>query len=193
VVKNNYLEQNNTKLGNAQGLYCTMPYGTHIYFNNIIYCPNTNAQLMGFLLLKKGTGTVRVLNNTLVGGKMNVFRTDDTKPVIRNNIFVTNGNYSMVRFDSPLNQSADINYNLYYSQKNKPVNYMNYEYSFSDWQNMDHEKNGLNKDPKLDKDNLLGPSSPAKNKGTDISHLMYSGKTVNVNSKGKKFDIGAYR
>jgi len=70
VVKNNYLEQNNTKLGNAQGLYCTIPYGTHIYYNNIIFCPNTNAQLLGFLNLKKGTGTLRAFNNTLVGGKI---------------------------------------------------------------------------------------------------------------------------
>lgn len=193
VVKNNYLEQNNNKLGNAQGLYCTMPYGTHIYFNNIIYCPNTNAQLLGFLNLNKGTGTLRAFNNTLVGGKMNVFRTDDPNPVIRNNIFVTTGNYSMFRIDSPLDESADINYNIYFSQKSKQVNYMDHEYSFSDWQNMGHEKNGLTKNPKLKKDFTLSPSSPATNKGSDISSFLNSGKTTNMQNTDKKFNIGAQR
>ena len=193
VVKNNYLEQNNTKLGNAQGLYCTMPYGTHIYYNNIIYCPNTNAQLLGFLNLNKGTGTLRAFNNTLIGGKMNVFRTDDRSPVVRNNIFVTSGNYSMFRIDSPLDPSADINYNLYYSQKNKPINYLDYEYTFSDWQNMGHDKNSLNVDPKLKKDFTLAPKSPAINKGSDISGYVKSDKTINAKNSSQKYNIGAQR
>ncbi len=193
VVKNNYLEQNNNKLGNAQGLYCTIPYGTHIYFNNIIYCPNTNAQLLGFLNLDKGTGTLRAFNNTLVGGKMNVFRTDDHSPVIKNNIFVTTGNYSMFRIDSPLDQSADINFNLYSSKKNKPINYMEYEYTFSDWQNMGHDKNSLNTDPKLKKDFTLNQSSPAISKGSDISAFVKSAKITNINSAGDKINIGAQR
>jgi hypothetical protein len=193
VVKNNYLEQDNNKLGNAQGLYCTIPYGTHIYYNNIINCPNTNAQLLGFLNLKKGTGTLRAFNNTLVGGKMNVFRTDDRSPVVRNNIFVTRGNYSMFRIDSPLDPSADINYNLYSSQKNKPVNYLDNEYSFSDWQNMGHEKNGINEDPKLKKDFTLTPKSPAINKGSDISGFVKSDKTINVKNNSQNYNIGAQK
>ena len=193
VVKNNYLEQNNTKLGNAQGLYCTIPYGTHYYINNIIYCPNTNAQLMAFLNLDKGNGTLRAFNNTLIGGKMNVFRTDTRNPVVKNNIFVTTGNYSMFRIDNPLDQSADIDNNIYYSQKNKPVNYLNYEYTFSDWQSMGHEKHGLNVDPKLKKDYTLSPSSPALNKGIDVSGYLGSNKTINIINTSKKPSIGAQR
>ena len=193
VVKNNYLEQNNTKLGNAQGLYCTIPYGTHYYYNNIIYCPNTNAQLLGFLNLDKGTGTLRAFNNTLVGGKMNVFRTDDHSPVVRNNIFVTTGNYSMFRIDSPLEPTADINFNIYFSQKNKPINYMDHEYTFSDWQAMGHEQNGINKDPKLKQDFTISTASPAVNKGSDISGYMKSEKMTNIKNNTQKFNIGAQR
>jgi len=99
----------------------------------------------------------------------------------------------MFRIDSPLDQSADINYNLYYSQKNKPVNYLDYEYTFSEWQNMGHEKNGLNTDPKLKNDFTLSPKSPAINNGCDISDFMSRGKKMSAASTPKKFNIGAQR
>lgn len=192
IVRNNYLEQKNEKRSNAQGLYCTLPFGTHIYYNNVITAPNTKAHVMAFLNLKKGTGKVMVLNNTLSGGFMNIFRTDTDDPIIKNNVFITTGKYSMVRLDTALSNAADINNNIYYSQSDKPVNYQNKEYTFKDWVKMGKESEGLETDPHLNKDFTPKPESPIINKGSDLSIIFKEDKTGFQRIKKKRFDIGAY-
>ncbi|MGE5457982.1 MAG: choice-of-anchor Q domain-containing protein [Methanococcaceae archaeon] len=192
TVKNNYLEQRNENNGHAQGLYSTMPSGTHLYYNNVVFAPNTKAHLMAFLNMKKGNGKVKVFNNTLSGGFMNVFRTDTEDPIVKNNIFVTTCKCSMVRFDTTLSGSADVNNNIYYSNSTKPLNFIGKEYTFKDWQSMGHESEGKEGDPKLNKDFTLKSGSPCINAGSDLSIIFQDDKSGTQRLRKKKYDIGAY-
>jgi hypothetical protein len=189
VVKNNYLEQQNDKKGNAQGLYVTTSYGNHYYFNNVIYCPNTHAQLLGFFNLKDGSGRVFAYHNTIIGGRMNTFRTDDPSAVVKNNIFITTGNYSMVRFDTPLNSDAVVDGNIYSSLKEKPVYYIDEEITFLDWKLIGYESKG--KELPVNSELLRKISVGEKNLsgGVELHGKFISDEVIGVNERRS---VGAY-
>ncbi len=192
TVSNGYYEQRNNKTSNAQGIYATTGYGTFTFYNNVVYAPNTKAQLICYINLDAGRATFRAYNNTAKGGQMNVFRTDDPNAVVKNNIFITTGNMSMVRFDKALNTPSNIDYNIYYTPSASPVNYVGSVKTYTNWKSMGFEKNGSLTDPKLDNNYVPFENSPAIDKGTNLGSAVSFDKNGVSRPQGSAFDIGAF-
>lgn len=88
TVKGNYLEQNNTKTGNAQGIMASSLYGTTTIQDNIIYLKSASSPL-NVIATGGGGGTLKILGNTIVstggsGYACSIRNFND--PFIKNNI-----------------------------------------------------------------------------------------------------------
>jgi len=61
IIRNNYCEQQNSKLQNAQGIYMTDGAGTFTVYNNVVKCPNNQANIIGFDNDVTGTGSLALI------------------------------------------------------------------------------------------------------------------------------------
>jgi parallel beta-helix repeat protein len=191
IVKNNYIEQRNAKGSNAQGIYATNMQGLHIYYNNVVVCPNTRASVMGFLNLTEGRGSLKAYHNTLIGGGANtLYIGEDAAVDAKNNIFYTYANTSPVRLET---SEYYLENNLYYQPSGGNV--VSYRKgikgrTLSELKAAGREQNGLIADPKLSDDYTLLPGSPC------IDNGLYLGPPYDVDKSGVKRnstpDIGAY-
>jgi hypothetical protein len=94
VVRNNYIEQNNSKDRNAQGIYATECFGTLKFYNNIINMTTAKSNAIVWRKFDIGDGDVIINSNTIYGeGTVStqnahaIWVTDpNNPPVIKNNI-----------------------------------------------------------------------------------------------------------
>jgi parallel beta-helix repeat protein len=185
VIRNNYIEQRNAKGSNSQGIYATNMFGTHIYYNNVVYCPNTRSSVMGFRNLTEGKGSLKAYHNTLLGGGANtLFVSEEASVDAKNNIFYTNANTSPVRLET---STYNLENNLYYSVAANVVSFRKGKkgQTLPELKSTGREQNGLKTDPKLANDFSLQPGSPCIDSG------MYLGPPYDTDRLGVRRDIGS--
>jgi hypothetical protein len=196
VVKNNYVEQKNTKGGNAQGIYASQNYGTFKIFNNVAYGMYTTSGLLKFQ--NSGTsGKAEIVGNTVYGGKGALVRLDDPYIIFKNNIVVTTSYNPAVFFDKSISSKSNVNYNLYKnSNSSQLVQYVGRIYSMSSWKSAGFDGYGINADPKFksisSKDFTLVSGSPALNKGLTMSSPYNVDKNGRARPYASRSDMGAF-
>lgn len=193
TVSNNYVEQRNNKSSNAQGIYATTMLGKHTYYNNVVYCPNTKASVMGFRNLKEGRGYLAAYHNTLVGGGSNILFVSENAGVdAKNNIFYSTGKSSPLRLET---SDFKLSNNLYYSGGSEKIIYFGKNSKIRNILDVKREGfdlNGIFAEPKLTNEFKPMQNSPA------IDNAVVLGAPYNRDKEGKKRpsgnapDIGAY-
>jgi parallel beta-helix repeat protein len=193
IISSNYIFQDNEK-SNSQGIYTTNAQGKHIYINNVVYCPNTLASVIGFRNLDRGTGSVEVYNNTAKSrGSNNLYLTEVTDVKVKNNIFISTSAAYIIHVTSAVRNHIDnFNNNLYF--RKGEGNIANYPpggggKTFNEWQSEGFDLTGLFADPELDESLRLMSSSPALNAGERIE--FNSGLTMKGQLSGISDNIGA--
>jgi hypothetical protein len=197
VVKNNYVEQNNTKGGNAQGIYCSENSGIFRIFNNVGYGMHTTSSLIKFKNTTT-TGRSEIIGNTLYGGKGGLVQTNDKDIIFKNNIVVSAGDYAVISFDFPVNEKSNIDHNLYkrLTPGAKIVVYDNLAYSSNEWKAAGFDKSGIEADPKFanvtNRDFSLTTLSAAINAGINLPSPYSVDRNGNARPSGLGSDMGAY-
>ncbi len=167
TIRNNYLEQNNSKLQNAQGIYITTGAGTFTVYNNVVKCPNNQANIIGFDNITTGTGKLVLYNNTVIGGGANTLRIPSLATVtIMNNVFVTTYGSTLIQL-STLGSGSVIDYNLYYRQDgNSSIIGYSGSKTLSQWKALGYDAHGLNVNPMLNDSLYPAANSPIIDAGT---------------------------
>jgi parallel beta-helix repeat protein len=198
TIKNNYVEQNNTKGGNAQGIYCSENTGTFRIFNNIGYGMYTTSSLIKFKNTSSYTGRSEIIGNTLYGGKGALLQTNDPNIIFKNNIVVTTASAAPVSFERTLNSKSNVNYNLYkrYGTGSSVVVYKGSGYKLSSWKSAGFDSRGIEADPRFSsissKNFTLTSSSPALNKGVNLSSPFNIDRVGTARPYASYSDMGAF-
>jgi len=196
IVRNNYIEQNNYK-ANARGIYCLENKGIFRIYNNVGYAMNTSGGLLKFKNTGS-TGTAQMISNTLYGGKGGLVQSNDPNVVFKNNIIVTAGSSPVVIFEKAIVKKSNINHNLYKCSTTggSIVVYKGASRTMAQWQSSGFDNSGLEADPKFRniflRDFTLAASSPALNKGVDLTSPYNVDKAGTLKPNGMRSDIGAY-
>jgi parallel beta-helix repeat protein len=197
MVKNNYVEQNNTKMGNAQGIYCSENHGLTKIFNNVAYGMYSTAGMIKFENAST-TGKVEIIGNTAFGGKMGLIRTNDPYVIFRNNIVVTTGSNPPVWFIKTVANKSNVSNNLYKNSTTGSGLVMQGStiYTISKWKGLGYDASSIEADPKFtsrsSKDFTLLSGSPAINKGVDLSSPYNVDRIGTKRPYSLRSDIGAY-
>ena len=135
TIRNNYIYQNNT-LTVAQGIDISDGAGTFNVYNNVVKCPNSNGNIIGFNNDVSGTGALRCYQNTVLGNVNCLRILKCTDVIVKNNIFYSNGATSIIDIGSTLNSGSAIDYNLY--NRSGSGSMVNYEpqglMTYAQWQ-----------------------------------------------------------
>ncbi len=90
IVRNCYIEQDNSKSSNAQGIYTTESFGTHYYYNNVINLTTSTSNAMAHRNLTIGNGKIEIYNNVVFaqsGASHAIWCTEqNTPPKVKNNV-----------------------------------------------------------------------------------------------------------
>ena len=116
TVHSNYLEQNNTKTSNAQGVYATTPSGGIFkFYNNVLNMTLAKSNGLTFRRLT-GTGTVEMIGNTVYGvNSYTLIQTTETPdPIIKNNVIYSKSAAFGARILNWNGNPNNIDYNLIY-------------------------------------------------------------------------------
>jgi len=194
TVRNNYFEQDNTKTANAQGIYATESAGNFLIYNNVVYCPNTLASVIGLRNLTIGTANYSILNNTVIGRSSNLIRVSGSTPIVKNNIVYKSTSSYAMRFESAVSNFQNIDYNIVFIAGGGDEVYYDphsSSKSWTEWRAMGAESSGMNVDPRINADGTPLGDSPAINNGNDLSHIFTVDQLGNSRATGM-WDIGAY-
>ena len=196
TIRDNYLEQQNSKLQNAQGIYMTDGAGTFSVYNNVVKCPNNQANIIGFDNDVTGTGSINLYNNTVIGGGGNTFRMPHTATVIaKNNIFITTYSSTMIELEAPLGAGSVFDYNIYYRQDGNSsiIYYSGGNKTLAQWKALGFDAHGYNTNPMVN-DSLYptSSSSPCIDKGVDLCTIFNYDKEGVIRPQLGAEDIGAY-
>jgi parallel beta-helix repeat protein len=198
TIRNNYLEQYNSKVSNAQGIYATNSYGTIKAYNNIVYGPNTKNCLLTLAIYDEGDAHLIAYHNTLVGGGWGVVYVKDApNSIVQNNIMVTfKDNGWLFRLDGTLTDPQSVDYNIYFAPNSGITSSIDDAgVSWEDWQSSGYETHGFNTDPLLMDivfhDFSLSEGSHAIDNGNTIPSVI-ADFTGLQRPQGAGYDIGAY-
>jgi parallel beta-helix repeat protein len=197
TIKNNYFEQNNTKTGNAQGIYSSMNSGTFRIFNNVGYGMHTTSGLINFY--NYGTkGKVEIIGNTMYGGKGGLIQSDAANIILKNNIIQSTGKNPLIVFEKEIINSSETGYNLYKNSNSGSLIIIqkNKGYTLSDWKLSGYDRNSSETDPMFENissaDFTLEPGSPAINKGVNLEAPYNVDMIGTLRPFDGRSDIGAY-
>jgi hypothetical protein len=197
TLRFNYIEQDNTKWENAQGIYCTESSGTILAYGNVVYGPNTYNGLIVLHLIAQGNAKLYAYNNTLVGGKWGALRMNYAPgSVAKNNILVSTETDSVGVSIYGITSDYDIDYNIYWGDTAYPGALNGSGKSWSQWQGYGFEANGGFENPLLVNPSLrdfqVEEGSPAIDNGVALGS-PYDIDIVGVSRpQGQGWDIGAY-
>ena len=200
-MRYNYIEQDNTKTFNAQGIYATECSGTIEAFNNIIYGPNTWNGLLTLRIISEGNAALHAYHNTLVGGGWGTLVIDNAPgSVVKNNIFVcfkVDAWVFRLYPDGAHPDPENIDYNLYYAPNSTDITaYEGTGKTWQEWKGLGYEANGLNADPLLtgvlSRNFRLQGNSPAINAGVDLGQAYAVDRNGVRRPVGAAWDMGAF-
>ncbi len=199
TIRNNYIEQDNDKIYNAQGIYCTESKRSINIYNNVIYGPNTKNSLIALRNISEGNAMLLAYHNTLVGsgwGSIRVESSPDAK--VKNNILICyKSGCVVIRIEGAVANRANYDYNIYYTpSSSNPAQLDGSGISWSQWKNMGFEPHGIYGDPKLEnttqKKFELLTESPTINSGLDLGSAYDRDKNHILRPQGSGWDMGAY-
>jgi hypothetical protein len=208
-IYNNYIYGDFVANGTAF-IYCTWDgltgTGTSSVcniFNNVIVINNSNNQGKAFGT-GSHTGPPKLLNNTIIGqapssGLNNLIQVDGVIGLSQNNLFL-NSSQAISSYAStfPSNVTTS-DYNLYYGFNSQPFVYNissgGIYISYSQWQSLGYDANGLTGNPSLDSNYKPQAGSAAIGKGTNLTGLgitaLNSDKAGYARPASGAWDIGA--
>ncbi len=199
TIRGNYIEQDNNKTENAQGIYCTESFGTIRVYNNIVYGPNTKNSLLTLRTIASGNATLIASHNTLYGGGWGTIMVENSPgSVVQNNCLINNKlNGWIFRLDGAITHPGNINHNLYYAPNSSIIATKDgSSKTFSEWQSLGYEANGMNKDPLFkdvaNRDFTLTPESPAIDAGVVLPAPFNVDRLGTPRPQGSASDLGAY-
>ena len=202
ILRNNYLEQNNDKTSNAQGIYITAPLGsdtTRIY-NNIF---NATLSASNGISFKGGSGSnsarVQVVGNTVYGKNLSsqYYITSTSDPIIKNNIgYSVNGSGILRLVDINFSNPSYVDNNIWKCNDNSPVSMNSSGVSWSSWQSSGFDLHSYISNPHFNdipnKDFKLQASSDGIDHGQSLYHPYNSDFDGILRPRGSGWDIGAY-
>jgi hypothetical protein len=198
TISNNYIEQNNSKSGNAQGIYCSQNSGTFRIYNNIGYGMHTTSGLIKFNNSGQSSGRAEIIGNTVYGGKGGLIQIDDPYIIFKNNIIVSTGTNPVVVFSKSLKNKSNIDYNLYKNSStgSSLIIEKSTAYNITEWQSDGYGENSIEGDPEFVSTTLnnfsLQYTSPALENGVDLEAPYNVDRNGTSRPSGGKTDIGAY-
>jgi len=93
IIRNNYIEQDNDKVNDAQGIFAQEMEGTTRYYNNVVNMTNVKSNSITFKATGSN-GTVEIVGNTVYGIRPyhGIWVVDVSNPIVKNNIvYLENG------------------------------------------------------------------------------------------------------
>ena len=193
TVRDNYLEQSNTKPQNAQGIYMTDGIGTFTVYNNVVKCPHNQANIIGFDNDVSGTASLVLYNNTVIGGGANTLRIPHKATVtVKNNVFVTTYSSTLIQL-STLGSGSTFDYNIYYRQDgNSSIIGYSGSKTLSQWKALGYDAHSLNANPMLNDSLYPSTTAPEINKGVVLGGVYSTDKEGTTRPQGVATDMGAY-
>lgn len=199
VVRNNYIEQNNDKTYNAQGIYSTNCSGTIEVYNNVIYGPNTWNSLLTVSIISEGDARLVAYHNTFIGGGWGTIAVEQAPhSIVKNNILVNfkNGGW-LIKLNGALSSLQNLDYNIYYAPNSGIVTtYNEAGRSWSQWQGLGYDQNGMNTDPKIQdagaRDFTLQETASIIDRGTPLDARYNLDRNNVPRPQNAGWDPGAY-
>jgi hypothetical protein len=202
IIRDNYLEQNNSKTSNAQGIYITAPLGsdtTRIY-NNIF---NATLSASNGISYKGGSGSTsaraQIIGNTVYGKNLSsqYYITSTSDPIIKNNIgYSVNGNGILRLVDISFSDPNNVDNNIWKCNDNSPVSMNSSGVSWSSWQSSGFDLHSYITNPRFNdipnSDFTLQASSDGIDHGQSLYHPYNSDFDGILRPRGLGWDIGAY-
>ena len=197
-VIGNYAEQNNSKRGNAQGIYAEVMYGTSYFINNVVNLRNAQSNALTFMNLE-GNGTAELYGNTVYGIRPFhlIWITETPNPVVKNNIgMVSTTTLEPLEITSWAGDKTNIANNLLYNPNTTRVANIGGPKTQSALETSGINLGGLRANPdfvSIDNQNFhLNKSSPAIDAGKNLLSIYNTDKDGISRPQGYNFDIGAY-
>jgi hypothetical protein len=196
TARGNYIEQDNMKTGNAQGIYATNTSGRYLYYNNIIKTPNSMASSLALLNIDTiYTGTIEAYHNTVITKGGNALAVTNAPDFIaKNNIFISRGTTYAVTIRGRVNNPASMNHNIYYNQGTSGAavffEILGGTQTLPMLQSKGYELNGKFADPKLDLTYMPLDNSPVIDFGTTLAAYPLD-KNGTLRPQGTSSDMGA--
>ncbi|MBW2528413.1 MAG: right-handed parallel beta-helix repeat-containing protein [Deltaproteobacteria bacterium] len=198
IVRSNYIEQDNDKSGNAQGLFASQMHGVTQWYSNVINLNNAQSNGLSFRRLT-GTGTVEIYGNTVYSIRAwhTAQVTETPDPVIKNNIFFSTDAGTAFTLSDWAGDPANIDYNLHYSPASSDVVYFNGSgQTWSEWQGAGFDAHGINADPAVHdlaaRDFRLTQGSPALDAGLALGAPYDVDVDGLARPQGAGWDLGAH-
>ena len=122
---------------------------------------------------------------------------DAPNSVVQNNIFIIDfQNGWAFRLSGQLPAAANINYNVYFAPNSSSFTYYNSAKTWTQWQDLGFEADGLNTDPLLinigNGNFMPANNSPIIDRGLNLSGEFSVDIDGTVRPQGNGWDIGAY-
>ena len=199
TIFNNYVEQNNHKLYNCQGLYANDCYGDIIMYNNVVYAPNSENTLLCLSNDRQGNGRLIAYHNTLFGGKWGTIKIINAPgSIVKNNIAVSYFNPCwIVRLEGPLSYPENIDYNCYYVPNTKAFLSIDQRHTtWQQWKSRGYDDHSIYANPILadvKKRNFgVDNTSPVIGQGILLPPPFNIDKVGNIREK-HQVDMGAFQ
>lgn len=200
TVSNNYIEQNNGKVGNAQGIYATNGHGNNVWYNNVVVLSNGTTS-NGITYRLNLDGTIAMISNTVFCERaFNTMWIEDVpNPVIKNNILWNDYLAAPLTLINWNGNPANIDNNLLYGPNISEGIVKNTDQSWLSWDEyraLGFDAHGINAHPQFvdvgAKDFSLKPTSPAIDAGAVLGSPYDVDKNGIARPVGSGYDMGAY-
>jgi hypothetical protein len=180
IIHSNYIEQDNTKSYNSQGVWIGEAYGTITVADNFIYAPNTRNSLIGLLNQNGSDGVLKSYGNMLIGGQWGTISiTNSPDSEIMNNVIISHrDNAKAVRVAEGMPASNKMDRNVVFTPNSRRPIWLEGtgEYSWNEWQQRGFEPRGINLRPDQvnlqNEDFALRIPSPAVHSGVRLADII---------------------
>jgi hypothetical protein len=189
TVRYNYVENTKNSTSDAQGIYATQMYGTIKFYGNVVVIPY-GGQAVSNRNLDIGTSHTVVVNNTIkCGGYRCIYVSEDTLPIIKNNLVWQTGTGAVLQIADTYSRGvtlagipdANINGNLWYAPGGSGNVFDVFgKKNWSSWQVEGFDTYGKNTDPVVDSCFRPISGSPAINAGQVITNEYGSGLSISL-------------
>jgi hypothetical protein len=215
TVRYNYIENTKNSTSDAQGIYATQMYGTIKYYGNVVVVPY-GGQSVSNRNLDIGTSHTFIANNTIkCGGYRCIYVSEDTLPVIKNNLVWQTGASDVLQIADSYGRGvslanipdANIDGNLWYAPNGDGKIFDVFgQKNWSSWQSEGYDPHGKNANPGLDSCFRPISGSPVINAGQAVMSEYASGLGMSLcgantsteflpvilAERGTVWNIGAY-